>query len=76
MAAHSTFPLNRPTQYSWFESIIDLSALRSAFIEGVGAFGLAANGMCPMRFAETTPQEVGTEPRSADASELKQRNVA
>ena len=63
-------------QYSWFESITDLSTVRSAFIEGAAAFGLAANGMCPLRFAETMLREVGTEPRIADASELKQRNVA
>ncbi|MGA2729204.1 MAG: hypothetical protein ABSE96_15465 [Terracidiphilus sp.] len=63
MAAHSTFPSTRPSQYSWFESITEISILGSTVIDGLGVFGLAANGMCPTLPAETTPPDVGSKPR-------------
>jgi hypothetical protein len=62
MAAHSTFPSTRPTQYSWFESITEISILGSTILDGLGVFGLAANGMCPTLLAETLPPKVGSEP--------------
>ena len=37
----------RSSQYSWFESIPEIGTFASNVIEGLGAFGRAANGMCP-----------------------------
>jgi hypothetical protein len=36
-----------PAQHSWFQSIPEIGAFASNIMEGLGAFGLAANGMCP-----------------------------
>jgi hypothetical protein len=62
MAAHSTFPSTRPSQYSWFESITEISILGSTIIDGLGVFGLAANGMCPTLLAATAPLQGESKP--------------
>jgi hypothetical protein len=47
MTLQPTTQAVRPTEYSWFESIPEIGTFASNIIEGLGAFGLAANGMCP-----------------------------
>ena len=53
MALQSTFHAVRPAQHSWFESFTEIGILGSAFIEGLGAFGLAASGVSPSLRTET-----------------------
>jgi hypothetical protein len=55
MAAHMAFPLTRQPRHSWLAPIDQLSNFGSTIIEGLGAFGLAANGVCPTLFRETAP---------------------
>ncbi len=62
MALQPTFRATRPSQYSWFESITEITTLGSAIIAGLGVFGLAANGMCPTLLAETTPLQRESKP--------------
>jgi len=68
MTLQPTFQAARPSRYSWFESIPEIGKLASTIIDGLGVFGLAANGMCPTPFAGTTPLQreskvsVGNEP--------------
>jgi hypothetical protein len=50
MTLQPTFQAARPSQYSWFESIPEIGKLASTIIDGLGVFGLAANGMCPTPF--------------------------
>lgn len=57
MAAHLTFPSTRQTRSSWFPSITGITALASTILEGLGEFGLAANGMCP-----TSPEQALSSP--------------
>ena len=47
MNLQPTIQAARPSQYSWFESIPKIGTFASNIVEGLGAFGLAANGMCP-----------------------------
>jgi hypothetical protein len=68
MAANSTFPSTRPSQYGWFESITEISILGSTIIDGLGVFGLAANGMCPALLAETWPLQHKSKPSVENAS--------
>jgi hypothetical protein len=67
MAAHSTFPSTRQSQYSWFPSITAISTLGLSILEGLGEFGLAANGMCttPSAQAESSPTQIA--PNSVNA---------
>jgi hypothetical protein len=62
MAIQPTFQASRPSQYSWLESITEMSTLGSTIIDGLGVFGLAANGMCPTLLAETTPLQQKSKP--------------
>jgi hypothetical protein len=55
MALQPTFQATRPSQYRWLESIPEIGALASTIIEGLGAFGLAANGMCATLLLGTMP---------------------
>ena len=55
MTLQPTFQAARPSRYSWFESIPEIGKLASTIIDGLGVFGLAANGMCPTLLAGTTP---------------------
>jgi hypothetical protein len=55
MTLQPTFQATRPSQYRWFESIPKIGTLASIIIDGLGAFGLAANGMCPTLLAGTMP---------------------
>ena len=56
------------SQHSWFESIPEIGGFASNIIEGLGAFGLAANGMCPALLEGTASLQresrlsVGNEP--------------
>ena len=62
MAAHITFqPIPQP-RHSWLASIDQLGNLGSTIIDGLGVFGLAANGMCPTLLAETTPLQQKSKP--------------
>ncbi len=54
MTLQPTFQTARPLQSSWFESILEIGTLASTIIDGLGVFGLAANGMCPTLLAGTT----------------------
>ena len=54
MTLQPTSQATRPSQYGWFESIPEIGMLASTIIDGLGAFGLAANGMCPALLAGTT----------------------
>lgn len=47
MTLQPTIQAARPSQYSWFESIPEIGTFALNLIEGLGTFGLAANGMCP-----------------------------
>lgn len=47
MNLQPTIQASRPLQYSWFESLSEIGAFASNIIGGLGAFGLAANGICP-----------------------------
>ena len=68
MTLQPTFQAARPSQYSWFESITEIGTLASTIIDGLGMFGLAANGMCPMLLEGTASLQhesqlsVGNEP--------------
>lgn len=73
MSLQPTFQAARPSQYSCSESIpgigtLTSTILTSTFIDGLGVFGLAANGRCPRQLAGTTPLQrenklsVGNEP--------------
>ena len=68
MNLQPTIQTSRPAQYSWFESIPDIGTFASNIIEGLGAFGLAANGMCPTVLEGAASQQreskliVGNEP--------------
>jgi hypothetical protein len=66
MAIQPTFHASRPSPYSWFESITEISTLGSAIIDGLGVFGLAANGMCPTLVAETTPLQLESKPSAGN----------
>ena len=55
MILQPTFQAVRPSHHRWFESITEIGTLASTMIDGLGVFGLAANGMCPMLLAGTTP---------------------
>lgn len=55
MPLQPIFQAARPSQFSWSESIPEIGALASTIIDGLGVFGLAANGICPMLLAATTP---------------------
>lgn len=55
MALQPTFQAARPSRWSWFESITEIGTLAATIIDGLGVFGLAANGMCPTLIAGTTP---------------------
>jgi hypothetical protein len=62
MAAHITFqPIPQP-RHSWLASIDQLGNLGSTIIDGLGVFGLAANGMCPTLLAGTTPLQRESKP--------------
>ena len=54
MTRQPIFQTTRRSQYSWFESITEIGTLASTMIDGLGVFGLAANGMCPTLLARTT----------------------
>ena len=54
MILQPTFQAVRPSHHSWFESITEIGTLASTMIDGLGVFGLAANGMCPTLLARTT----------------------
>lgn len=60
MTLQPTFQAARPSHYSWFESIPEIGALATSIIDGLGVFGLAANGMCPTLLAGTTPLQRGS----------------
>ena len=62
MAIQPTFHAAHLSPYRWFESISEIDTLGSAIIEGLGVFGLAANGMCPTLLAETTPLQLKSKP--------------
>jgi hypothetical protein len=62
MVIQPTFHATRPSQYSWFESITEISTLGSTIIEGLGLFGLAANGMCPTLLAGTRHLQLESKP--------------
>jgi hypothetical protein len=55
MALQTNLQAARPSQHSWFESITEISILGVSLIEGLGAYGIAAHGMCPRVLEETTP---------------------
>lgn len=55
MTLQPTIQAARLSQYSWFESIPEIGTLASSIIDGLGVFGLPANGMCPTLLAGTTP---------------------
>jgi hypothetical protein len=69
MTLQPTIQAARSSQYSWFESIPEIGTFASNIIEGLGAFGLAANGMCPTLLEGAMPLQcesklsvVGNEP--------------
>jgi hypothetical protein len=69
MAAHSTIQATRQSKYSWLASITGIGTLSTTILEGLGVFGLAANGMCPSlsvqavsSLAQAAPK-VANEPR-------------
>jgi hypothetical protein len=62
MALQPTFQAARPSQYSWFESITEITTLGTTIIDGLGVFGLAANGMYPTLPAETAPFQRESKP--------------
>jgi hypothetical protein len=66
MAAHSTFPSTRQSQDSWFASIVQIGTLGSTILEGLGVFGLAANGMCPTLSVQAVPSLGQTAPKAAN----------
>jgi hypothetical protein len=66
MAFQSTFHAVRPAQHSWFESITEIGILGSTFVEGLGAFGLAASGVSPTLYAETESFQSQSLPRSGN----------
>lgn len=57
MAARLTFQSIRQSQHSWLALIDQLDNLGSTIIEGLGAFGLAANGVCPTLSPETAASQ-------------------
>jgi hypothetical protein len=67
MAIQPTFHATRPSLYSWFESITEISILGSTIIEGLGLFGLAVNGMCPALRTSAVPVLPATEAPPAPA---------
>jgi hypothetical protein len=62
MAAHITFQSIRRPLHSWLASIDQLDNLGASIVEGLGEFGLAANGMCPTLLARTTPLQRESKP--------------
>jgi hypothetical protein len=54
MAAHLTFSATRNSQYRWLASITEIGNLGSSILEGLGIFGLAANGMCSTRSVQAS----------------------
>ena len=68
MTLQPTTQAARPTEHSWFESIPEIGTFASNIIESLGAFGLAANGMCPVLLEGTASLQresklsVGNEP--------------
>jgi hypothetical protein len=68
MAAHSRFPATRQSQHSWFPSITAISTLGLSILEGLGEFGLAANGMCITSSAQTESSPTQIAPDSLNAS--------
>ena len=68
MNLQPTIQTSRPSQHSWFEAISEIGTFASNIIEGLGAFGLAANGMCPTLLEGTASLQresklsVGNEP--------------
>jgi hypothetical protein len=60
MNLQPTIQASRPSQHSWFEAIPEIGTFASNFIEGLGAFGLAANGMCP-----TVPEGTASQQRES-----------
>jgi len=66
MAAYPTFPSTRQSQDSWFASIVQIGTLGSTILEGLGEFGLAANGMCPALCTRAIPLQRESNPMTAD----------
>ena len=62
MTRQPIFQTTRRSQYSWFESITEIGTLALTIVDGLGVFGLAANGMCPTLLVGTTPLQCESKP--------------
>ena len=69
MAAHATFPTSRRSHDSWLASIVLISTLGSTILEGLGEFGLAANGICPVLCPRTMSSQREADPMGVDDPE-------
>jgi hypothetical protein len=58
MVDYVTIDSTRGSHSSRYSSIDHISSLGSSIIAGLGAFGLAANGMCPL-LLDQSPAIVG-----------------
>ena len=65
MAAHSTVQSTRPSNDSWLRSITQIGTLSTTILEGLGVFGLAANGMCPSLSVQAVSSLAQTTPKAA-----------